>query len=323
MAILRVETERKTRDAQLSQETPSDTQRRVDQEQLPCMESPDGPDLPFEVGDSHWSHLSSAALGPQPDLIDPALQDDDTETTGIPSKDFHFGFDNKREKPDSLADDKALGEANDPNGCLEGQKIIQSNHMSIETMTLPATYLIGSRTSAAEAKFSKESGKGSKTQKLFKLDPNLRDVITAVFSQGSIGNDTGLGQESKSLPEAELSVMLHSPGSSLGKSDFVLPMPGPQAPLGESLDGQAPCSEALHILDTDKKDPIDAEQKFQEILRAMQNAGYTIKKDTKSVGSNQSIDQPGSSSSAKKRDLVTCQRCSKFRGRPCELKYAI
>lgn len=320
MATLRVETKRKPCDAQLSQETPSDIQRRVDQEQLPCRESPDGADLPFEVGHSDWSHLTSAVIGPQPDLIDPALQDDDTETAGMPGKDFHFGFANKPEKPNSLAEDKALDESNDLDGCLEGQRGLQSNHMSIETMTSPTTYMAGSQMSAAQAKISREAGKGPKPQKVFDLDPNLRDVITAVFSQGGIGNDTEIDKASKNPPEAELPVVLHSPRNSLGQTDFGVPMPSREPPSREILDSNAPCSEALHALDADKKDPIEAAQKLHEILKAIQNAGYTIQKDIKSVGSNQSTDQTGQS--PKRREIVTCARCSKFRGRPCELKYA-
>jgi hypothetical protein len=176
--------------------------------------------------------------------------------------------------------------------------------------------------SSAEAKIPLEKGKISKVQKSSKLDPGLRNAIAAVLSKGTIGNDSRVAQGSGYSPEAELPDVLHSHGISVCKTDFEMPSPNPEAPLGGVLGDQAGSSEAPHSSDGDKKELVDPEQKLQEILQAIQEAGYVIKKDNKSVGLNPSTDQPGPGSS-KKREVVTCGTCSKFSGRPCELKYAI
>jgi hypothetical protein len=58
-------------------------------------------------------------------------------------------------------------------------------------------------------------------------------------------------------------------------------------------------------------------KKATEVLKTLLNLGYTIQKDPNHSPKALNI---GSAASNKSENLVVCQKCFKFRGRPCELK---
>lgn len=63
---------------------------------------------------------------------------------------------------------------------------------------------------------------------------------------------------------------------------------------------------------------LEAQSKAIEVLKILQNFGYMVQGDP-----SHSIKplNSGSVASSKSENLVTCQLCGKFKGRPCELKY--
>lgn len=61
----------------------------------------------------------------------------------------------------------------------------------------------------------------------------------------------------------------------------------------------------------------DLEKKAIEVLKTLHKLGYTIHKDAAQAPKSLN---PGSAASSKSENLVTCQKCFKFKGRPCELK---
>jgi hypothetical protein len=63
-----------------------------------------------------------------------------------------------------------------------------------------------------------------------------------------------------------------------------------------------------------------AQRKAEEVLKSLYDLGYIVQKNP--IHSTRSCN-PGSVASSKSKNLVTCQKCGKFKGRPCELTYAI
>jgi hypothetical protein len=60
------------------------------------------------------------------------------------------------------------------------------------------------------------------------------------------------------------------------------------------------------------------QKKAREVLRTLHELGYIVQKDPSHSPKAQN---PGSAASNKSDNLVTCQTCKRFVGRPCELKY--
>jgi len=69
-------------------------------------------------------------------------------------------------------------------------------------------------------------------------------------------------------------------------------------------------------LQEDSKDS-QAQKKAIEVLKTLHDLGYIIQRDTSLSPKPQN---PGSAASCKSENVVTCQKCGKFKGRPCELK---
>jgi hypothetical protein len=59
------------------------------------------------------------------------------------------------------------------------------------------------------------------------------------------------------------------------------------------------------------------EKKAREVLKTLQNLGYIVQKDPSHSPKPQN---PGSAASNKSDNVVVCEVCKGFRGRPCELK---
>jgi len=70
------------------------------------------------------------------------------------------------------------------------------------------------------------------------------------------------------------------------------------------------------LLQEDSKD-LQAQKKAIEVLKTLHDLGYIIQRDTNHSPKPQN---PGSAASCKSENVVTCQKCGKFKGRPCELK---
>lgn len=64
----------------------------------------------------------------------------------------------------------------------------------------------------------------------------------------------------------------------------------------------------------------DAEAMAKEVLNTLHRLGYIIYMDPNHSSKPQN---PGSLASSKSDNLVICMNCGNFRGRPCELKYAM
>ena len=60
------------------------------------------------------------------------------------------------------------------------------------------------------------------------------------------------------------------------------------------------------------------QEKAREVLKTLQELGFTVQKDP---GHSVKLQNPGSAASNKSDKVVTCQTCKRFTGRPCELKY--
>lgn len=62
----------------------------------------------------------------------------------------------------------------------------------------------------------------------------------------------------------------------------------------------------------------EAQKKALEVLKVIRELGYTVQKDT---SHSPRLHNLGSAASSRSENLVTCQKCQRFTGRPCELKY--
>ena len=281
----------------------------------------DEPEFSYDNEPAQWSQVSQTEISCQTEMIDPILQVDDTQTACSPTVNFHSGQDDTQGSPENLKASTALRELNNGDKCLKTEPKAQLNHVSGENVILPRVNSLGSLVGSLDATDPHVKGKAPKLKRAPKIDPCLREAITAVFSKASIGNDAGSDQNSKPALDTVMSNTVHAYGISPKKMDTEISISSPVNLPGGNLDNAAPCSGASSTVAHKSEDLVDQEQKIQEFLKAIQAAGYTLKRDTKSTGLGHTVDQLGSAPS-KKRDQESCPRCKKFRGRPCEVKYA-
>lgn len=64
----------------------------------------------------------------------------------------------------------------------------------------------------------------------------------------------------------------------------------------------------------------EAQRKAVELLQTLRRFGYTVQQET--TAAEQPLN-PGSIASSKSENLVTCSKCKRFKGRPCELKLVL
>jgi hypothetical protein len=64
----------------------------------------------------------------------------------------------------------------------------------------------------------------------------------------------------------------------------------------------------------------EAQKKALEVLKVIRELGYIVQKDTSHSPRPHNL---GSAASSRSENLVTCQTCQRFTGRPCELKYVL
>jgi hypothetical protein len=150
---------------------------------------------------------------------------------------------------------------------------------------------------------SKIQGKATR-QNVSASDAKLTEVIKTAL----VG--------SKSTPESDehhLHHILECNSSSSGKSL-------PEESWSTEQKPVLLCTSEAHINQADSP-PLpdndkDLEAKAIEVLKTLRNSGYIIQESSRP--SKQL--NPGSAASSKSENLVLCDVCSKFRGRPCELK---
>jgi hypothetical protein len=283
------------------------------------MEPLEPPDLSYDNDDISWSRSDSVPLGCQIEMmIDPALQDDNPASLLPPKAESPGGIINSQRDVLFGEADGALPEHNSRNSCPEenepAKDSIDSNG---KTPTSSTSNIPSSLADIVESKDRLEhlNGKTSKPRNTSRIDHRLRDAITAVITKATVRNDTGsfeatrMGSENRKTEEhlSKLSALKVT-------NEGVLSIP--ELTMATHLASQTPC---IGVPSTSGSD--EGSLTPQEILQAISDAGYVITKGTKPTGHGRAIDH-SASSAIKKRDLVTCDACSKFSGRPCELKYA-
>lgn len=134
---------------------------------------------------------------------------------------------------------------------------------------------------------------------VFTTDAKITEVIKSALVGISITDDgRNMHHDRSNLPNGK-----SSPGTQSGSD--------PAASPGSDINSpDSPCSEAFRDL--------EAQRKAQEVLKTLHDLGYIVQKDPAHTPKPRN---PGSAASSKSENLVTCQKCGKFTGRPCELKY--
>jgi hypothetical protein len=183
-------------------------------------------------------------------------------------------------------------------------------------MAVPAPDSLGSSVGKIESTDVFDRGKMTKQKKTPTVDSSLRDALSAVLSTTNLGTKPGSDPGSKSLQGVGLPDVIQRSEISTCRVKSGSAVPNPAVTSAERLDDEDPCLDASATFEPDKKDPID------QILQAIRDAGYTVKKDNKSLaGLGHTVNHSGSVT--KKREEKACERAPdcKFVGRPCELKY--
>lgn len=315
--------DQRTRGSLPSQGTSSESPSRLDQD-VPLSLGPDDfPELSYP-GDQQWSHVSPTSLDRQAEITDPLLENPDAQTLVPPNGENPIGLEDDPGKPMILGGSRASWESDAGNGCLENGNKLTSADANSKSMAMPITNSLGSPVGTLESTDIVERGKTSKPKKASPIDPCLRDVlITAVFSPTNPGKNNGSDPELKSIPGVGSPNVAHVSEISPGRMDSKIALPTPAAVSGRHPDDQDPCSDASSGSTSDKMDLIDQDATIQRLLQIIKDAGYVIKKENKSqAGIGQNVNNLGSGFN-RKRDPVPCSVSGcKFRGRPCELKYA-
>ncbi|RDL37639.1 uncharacterized protein BP5553_05072 [Venustampulla echinocandica] len=129
------------------------------------------------------------------------------------------------------------------------------------------------------------------------ISDNLTEVIRAVLSGASIQDPHGQGTNRASLPNGR---------TPLGSSDIL------SGQTDHIKTADSPCSETDSIESRESKQA----EEIKEIIKTIRNLGYIVQKETTQPTRQNS----GSISGNRSSNIVSCNRCNKFQGRPCELK---
>jgi hypothetical protein len=139
-------------------------------------------------------------------------------------------------------------------------------------------------------------------------DATITKVIKTALVGGSIP-DHGNGRSPLQDPEQSLS------GRKTSSEDLSQSGPNPAVTsTGSDINPTGSPSASEYSID------FEAQRKAEEVLKSLHDSGYIVQKNP--THSTRSCN-PGSVASSKSENLVTCQECGKFKGRPCELTYAI
>ena len=277
-------------------------------------DSDDYPSLPWE-NDPEWGQ-STLAIGRQ-GIIDPLIEISNPQDLAPSSGECLIGMGEAQEQANCLQD-RASYIPDPTHGCLEKETKLASTDAIGSAMTSRNQIAQGSLVGSLPSKGLVDKGKTPKEPTATQIDPCLRDAITAVLSIASTAKDVGLNPGSKSLTEigepAARAAADVSPCMTVGD----LALPNPADTLAGSPEGQKPGSDTSNTLECNKIDLTD--QNLSLLLNAIKNAGYVLKKDNKSQAGLGSTVDHSKSGTPKKRDIVSCTLCTKFRGRPCEVK---
>ncbi len=300
------------------QGTPIESRRTPDQKGSPSGKSIAYADPAFATDPALWSHVSPTVLGCQAMMIDPQLEDANPQTLLPPSEHYRIGMDDQANSG-SPQTQKAAWEPDAANGCLEKDAKVDLATSTGDNMTSTPQSPRSCPLAAVEPKNLIKRGKTPKPKKSCPIDPYLWEAITAALTKAYNGKHAEPEEEPRSpqvigLPDAQ-----HASGISLCRIDSREPSPSPAATSAGPPDTQNPSLEASSTSGPEKEAPIDKDRNLQLFLEAIKDAGYVIKKESKSSTVGHTSSQ---SSGTKKGDRVTCSVCNKFCGRPCELKYA-
>jgi hypothetical protein len=190
---------------------------------------------------------------------------------------------------------------------------VPENKFTLESVLAPAStgsaVEITNRPSPNPAAQSKPQGKATRQTDVSAADAVVAEVIrTALSGAGSpdLANDRVLTQDMKrnSLPNGKTTT-----GSSWSSS------PNP------AISSRGRTTSHINLVDSPSPereiDEAHVRKATAQVLKNLQDRGYTIRRDR---SASPRIQNPGSVASNKSENQVTCQKCRKFRGRPCELK---
>jgi hypothetical protein len=147
----------------------------------------------------------------------------------------------------------------------------------------------------------------AKMHRVSTSDATITDVIKTALVGGV--PDHGNGRSPHQDPERSQS----SPKTSSEELSQSGPNPAVTS-TGSDINSTGSPSASEYSID------FEAQRKAEEVLKTLHDLGYIVQKNP--THSTRSCN-PGSVASSKSENLVTCQKCGKFKGRPCELTYAI
>lgn len=298
-----------------SQGTSSESPSRLDQDASLELGPVDFQNLAHHDDFSQWSHVSPSSLDRHREITEPLLENTGSQTLVPPNGECPVSREDEPGKP-NFEGSRASWEPEAGNGCLEERKLDPSSNSIGDSIAAPMTDSLGSAAGKLESTDVCERGK-TKQKKAPSIDPALRDILTAVLSTANLGKNSSSDPGPKSLPGIGLPDAAYRSEISKCRIDPGMALPSPAMTSAGRPDDQDPCLDASAASVPDKKDLTD------QLLQAIRDAGYIVKKENKSpTGLGRAPNSLGSGVT-KKRDLVYCgePRC-KFRGRPCELKYA-
>lgn len=184
--------------------------------------------------------------------------------------------------------------------------ISTKNDPALESTPPPSLSLRGTRPAARNTRFSPQ-GK-AKLHRASISDATITAVIKTALAGVSLA-DQGNGHTPHHHPEWNESSCKSTP-EGLCQSG---PNSGPPPTTSDINHVDSPAGSESSI-------DSEAQRKAIEVLKTLHDLGYIVQKDP--THPTKPCNQ-GSVASSKSENLVTCQKCGKFKGRPCELKYVL
>jgi len=190
---------------------------------------------------------------------------------------------------------------------------VPENKFTLESVLAPAStdsaVEITNHPSPNPAAQSKPQGKATRQTDVLDADAVVAEVIrTALSGAGNsdLANDRALTQDMKrnSLPNGKPTT-----GSSWSSGQ------------NPAISSRGRTTTHINLVDSPSPereiDEAHVQKATAQVIKTLQDRGYIIRRDR---STSPRIQNPGSVASNKSENQVTCQKCRKFRGRPCELK---
>ncbi len=162
---------------------------------------------------------------------------------------------------------------------------------------------------APEQARSRVSPQGKTARQNSATDATLTEVIQKALAGANI-SDPPTGRRN---PESKRSSL---PNEKISSRDAYAAVPN----AAMSFRGAHGLNNSTDAPSVDASADLEAQKKAVEVLKIIRNLGFTVSKDPTQAPK---VQNPGSAASNKSENQVTCQVCERFKGRPCELKYAI